>query len=162
MCPIRSAEHHVKRNHGVNALGPQQFDALLARVLALRQCRHDQNFRRRAVRAERAGCLLKHLRFDEPENLRRMRQHRRTERLGVPALHHHDGPLDEFQVRRRQNERHPGLALLRVRIQHEEINVVLLALRLRDIFPVLPHQELVQLEVFPDDGFADSRHGILS
>ena len=44
------------------------------------------------------------------------------------------------------------------RIDRELRKVVVLALRLHDVFPVLSHQKLVQLEVFPDNGFADGSH----
>jgi len=40
-----------------------------------------------------------------------------------------------------------------MRIQHEEINIIILAFGLRDVFAMLTHKELVQLEVFPDNGF---------
>ena len=44
-------------------------------------------------------------------------------------------------------------------VKHEEINiVVLLAARLADVFAVLADEELVQLEVLADDGFADGGH----
>jgi hypothetical protein len=43
-------------------------------------------------------------------------------------------------------------------IQHEEINVVVLAPGLRDVFAGLPDEKFVQLEVFADDGFADGAH----
>ena len=44
-------------------------------------------------------------------------------------------------------------------VEHEEINiVVLLPACLADVFAMLADEELVQLEVLADDGFADSRH----
>ena len=51
-----------------------------------------------------------------------------------------------------------ALALLRMWIQHEEIDVVLLALGLRDVFAMLPHEKFVQFEVFTDNRFTDCAH----
>src|SRR5207249_4388488 len=110
--------------------------------------------------AEGARGLLKNLRFDEAENFRRVRESRRTESLGMPPLDDDDGALDEWQIRRGQDKRQLGFALLRMRVEHEEVNVVILAFTLRDVFAVLADQELVQLEVFADNGFADGSHGI--
>ena len=68
-----------------------------------------------------------------------------------------DAPLG--QIRRAKHKRQRGFPRLRVRVEHEEINVVfVIAPRLADVFAVLADEEFVQLEVFPDDGFADSRH----
>jgi hypothetical protein len=46
-----------------------------------------------------------------------------------------------------------------MRIENKEIDVILLALGLRDVFAMLPDEKLVQLEVFADNGFADRAHG---
>src|ERR1017187_3937953 len=44
-------------------------------------------------------------------------------------------------------------------IEHEEINVVvLLPARVANVFAMLTDEELVQLEVLADNGFADSGH----
>ena len=47
---------------------------------------------------------------------------------------------------------------LRVRIEHKEVNVVVLAFGLRDVFAMLADEKFVQLEILADDGFADGTH----
>ena len=105
--------------------------------------------------------MLKDFRFDEPENLWRLFQYRRAECSRVPAFDDHNGAVNESQVGRLQDKRKLSRPRLRIWIEHEKINVVFLVLRprLADVFAVLPHQKFVQLEVFPDDRFADSAHG---
>ena len=44
------------------------------------------------------------------------------------------------------------------RVEHEEIDLFVLAARWRDVFALLPNEEPVQLEVFADDDFADRSH----
>ena len=39
--------------------------------------------------------------------------------------------------------------------------VVILPVRLADVFAVLAHEEFMQLEVLADDGFADGGHGLV-
>ena len=51
-------------------------------------------------------------------------------------------------------------ARLRVGVEHEEVNVVVvLAAGLADVLAMLADEELVQLEILADNGFADSGHG---
>jgi hypothetical protein len=47
-------------------------------------------------------------------------------------------------------------------VEHKEVNIILLfPARLADVFAVLADEELVQLEVLADNGFAYSRHGLM-
>ena len=151
-------EHRAEGNHGINALGAQQSDALVTRLGALRQRGHDENFQRCAFRAERLGGLLERGRLDEAKDFWRVHQYCRAERLRVPAFDDDDGALDLHQIRRTEDEGQRSGRREGVRVEYEEIDVVVLALGLDNVFAVLPHEELVQLEVFADDGFADARH----
>jgi hypothetical protein len=46
-------------------------------------------------------------------------------------------------------------------VKHEEVYIVVLVpARSADVLGMLADEELVQLEIFADNGFADSRHSI--
>ena len=125
----------------------------------LRQGRDNENLQQRAILAESARRLLKHPWLDKAEDFRRVREHGGAECLGEPALDDDNRALDRGQVRRPEHKRERPGGRLGMGVEDEEVNiVVILAVRLADVFAVLAHEELVQLEVFADDGFADSRH----
>jgi hypothetical protein len=77
----------------------------------------------------------------------------------MPAFDDYDRTLDNGQVSRAQYKGQRPVGRLGVGIEHEEVNViVLLPVRLADVFAMLADEELVQLKVFADNGFAYSRH----
>ena len=152
-------EHRAKGKHGIDTLGAEQGDALFARLGILRQGGDDQQFQGCAVRPERAHCLLKHARLDKAENFRRFGQASLAENFSMPSFNHHDRSLYSRQVGRGEYERQAAGRRPGVRVQHKEVDFfVVLEPGGRDEFPVLPHQELMQLEVLPDDGFANGGH----
>jgi hypothetical protein len=89
-----------------------------------REGRHDQDLQGRPVSSEGAGGLQKHAFVDEP--IRGIREAGGAERLGVPAFHHDDGAINAPEVRRIQHERARARRGRGARVQHEEIDRVLL------------------------------------
>ncbi len=77
----------------------------------------------------------------------------------MPAFDDDNGAFDIDQIRGTEHKRERACGRLRLGVEHKEINVVVfLRARLADVFAVLAHEELVQLEVLADNGFADSGH----
>src|ERR1035437_1558873 len=80
----------------------------------------------------------------------------------MPAFNDHNGAFDKGQIGGTEHKRERPCRHLRMGVEHEEINVVvLLPVCWADVFAMLAHEEFVQFEVLANNGFADSGHALL-
>ena len=63
-----------------------------------------------------------------------------------------------MQILGSQHERQRLAGRNVTRVEHEEIDLFVLAARWRDVFALLPNEEPVQLEIFAHDRFTDGGH----